>query len=137
MRNIILKSSAVFLLLFGLVSLFMTTSIIFDLFNLRRSEGNYVLFIVYANLFCAIIYVFAGYGFFKEKNWTTICLFVASCILIVAFIALLVFIFTGGIYEEKTIIAMTFRTFITMIFTGISWKFLSKKEALIIDGDLK
>ena len=137
MRNIILKSSAIFLLLFGLISLFMTISIIFDLFNLRKSEGNYVLFIVYANLICAIIYVCAGYGFFKEKNWTTIWLFVASCILIVAFIALLVFIFTGGIYEEKTIIAMTFRTFITLIFTGISWKYLSKKEVLIVDGDLK
>lgn len=131
MRNTILKSSAIFLFLFGLLSLFMTTSIIFDLFGIREMEGNYVLFIVYANLICAIIYICSAYGFFKEKSWTTICLFVAASILILAFIGLLIHIYMGGVYEEKTIKAMAFRTFITLVFTGISWNYLSKEKQLV------
>lgn len=131
MRKFILKSSAVFLLLFGLLSLFMTISVIFDLFDVRKMEGNYVLFVVYANLVCAIMYLFSAYGFFTEKQWTTMCLFVAACILILAFVGLLIHIVTGGIYELKTIMAMTFRTFITMVFTGISWYYLSRTKLVL------
>lgn len=131
MRNIILKSSAVFLFIFGLLSLFMTTSVIFNLFDIREMEGNYVLIVVYANLICAVIYVCSAYGFFKEKNWTTICLFVAASILILAFIGLLIHIYMGGVYEEKTIKSMSFRTLITLVFTGISWNYLSKEKQLL------
>lgn len=132
MKKIILKSSAVFMLLLGLVSLFMTTSIIFDLFHIRQMEGNYVPFIVYANFICSIIYLIASYGFFKEKRSTTAYLFVASSILIIAFIAFGIYILKGGIYETKTVKAMSVRTLITIAFTGIAWNYLSKKGKVIL-----
>jgi hypothetical protein len=132
MRNIILKSSAVFMLLFGLVSLFMTTSIIFDLFQIRKMEGHYVSFIVYVNLICAIIYLISVYGFLKEKRSTTTYLFVASSILIISFIAFLIYISNGGIYETKTVKAMSVRILITIVFTGISWNYLSRKGKVIL-----
>jgi len=130
LRNIILKSSSVLVYVFGLLSMFKSLSIIFNLFHLREIEGNYVLFVVIANLICGVIYLFAGYGIFKEKNWTTNFLFIAAFILIFTFIVLVIYIISGGIYEEKTIIAITIRTFITLIFTLISWNFITKKNQL-------
>lgn len=132
MKKIILKSSGIFMLLLGLVSLFMTTSIIFDLFHIQQMEGNYVSFIVYANFICSIIYLISAYGFFKEKKSTTVCLFVASSILILAFIAFWIYIEKGGVYEIKTVKAMSVRTLITIAFTGIAWNYLSKKEKVIL-----
>ena len=99
----------------------------FGLFHLREHEGKYVLFVVIANFICSIIYLCSSYGFFKEKKWTATILFVAAFILIFIFIVLVIYIFTGGIYEEKTIMEITIRTFITLIFTLVSWNFISKK----------
>ncbi|MEO9144133.1 MAG: hypothetical protein ABI237_01125 [Ginsengibacter sp.] len=127
MRNSILKLSGAFLLLFGMVSVFMTTSVLLDLFGIRKIEGNYVPFVVYANLICGILYLFSGYGFWKEKKWTTRVLFIAACILIVTFSFALVYISEGGIYETKMVKAMTFRTIITIVLTGVSWKYISEK----------
>lgn len=132
MRKVILKSSGVFMLLLGLISLFMTTSIIFDLFHIRKLEGNYVPFIVYVNLICSVIYLVSAYGFFKEKKSTTSYLFVASSILVIAFVALLIYILQGGIYEIKTARAMSVRILITITFTGIAWNYLSKKGKVIL-----
>lgn len=132
MRKIILKSSSAFMLILGLASIFMTTSIIFDLYKLRELEGHYVPFIVYVNFICAIIYLIASYGFFKEKKSTTSYLFIASSILVIAFIALLIYIFKGGVYELKTVKAMSVRTLITIAFTGIAWNYLSKKGKVIL-----
>lgn len=131
MRNIILKSSAFLILLFGLLSLFKSISITFDLFNMRKLEGHYVFFVVISNFICSIIYLSASYGFFKEKNWTTNILFTAALILIFIFAILVIYIFSGGIYEEKTIIEITLRTFITLVFTLVSWNFISKKNQFL------
>src|SRR6185312_1012861 len=132
MRKIILKSSAVCMFLLGLVSLFMTTSIIFDLFQIRKIEGHYVPFIVYVNLICAVIYLISVYGFLKEKKSTTTYLFIASFILVIAFIAFLIYISKGGVYEAKTVKAMSVRILITVAFTGISWNHLSRKGKVVL-----
>lgn len=126
--TIILKISGVAIAFLGVVSLFMTTSVIFDLFGIREKEGNYVLFIVVANFICAVLYLIAAYGFFKRKKWTTMILNIASGILIVAFIGLLIYIYSGGIYEHKTIGAMIFRTLLTVGFAFVSYKYISPKE---------
>lgn len=128
MRNIILKTSGIFLGLFGLVSLFMTTSVLLDLFNIRAVEGNYVLPVVYANFICAILYLFASYLFLKENRRAVIVMSIASFLLIIAFAALLFHIQDGGIYETKTVKAMVFRTLITLLLTGIAAYYFRKKK---------
>ncbi|HET7118461.1 MAG TPA: hypothetical protein VFI29_18335 [Hanamia sp.] len=128
MKNIILKSSGILLFLFGLLNLFFSFSIIFDLFKLRKSESNYIFFIEIADLICGIIYLCSGYGLFKEKIWTTKFLFIAAFILIFTFIILMIYIVIGGNYEEKTFIAIPIRTFITLVFTLISWNYITKKN---------
>lgn len=113
---------------FGLLTLFLSSSVIFDLFGIRAREGNYVLFIVWANFIASFIYLFSAYGFVKSKAWTTSILSIASVILLVAFLGLIIWVYKGGIHETKTIAAMIFRITVTMGFTALAYYTINKKN---------
>ncbi len=113
---------------FGLLTLFLSTSVIFDLFGIRAKEGNYVLFVVWANFISSLLYLFAAYGFVKAKKWTVKILGISASFLTVAFIGLIFHINSGGIYETKTIGAMIFRISVTLAFTAIAYFSFSVKN---------
>ena len=128
MKKVIIYNSAAFLGLFGLLTLFLSTSVILDLFGIRAKEGNYVLFIVWANFISSLLYLFASFGFVKIRKWTYVPLAISTIILATAFVGLKLHISAGGIYELKTVSAMIFRTSITLVFTLIAYFTLSKKK---------
>ena len=68
MKKIITYASGIILLAFGMLTLLLSTSIIFDLFGIREMEGNYVPLIVWANLIVSFIYLIGAYGFFMERK---------------------------------------------------------------------
>ncbi len=107
----------------------MTTSVIFDLFGIREKEGNYVLFVVLANFFAAILYLISVYGIFTKKSWTSIPLFTSAIILIIAFVFLQVHIEEGGNYEEKTVVALVIRTVLSLIFAVITYFQINKNKS--------
>ena len=133
MKSIVLFISGFIIGLFGIVTLFMSTAVIFGLFDIREKEGNYVLFVVVANFICAFLYMAAAYGFFTKKRWTTMVLNFSVAILVIAFIGLGIHIYSDGIYEEKTVYAMIFRTVVTIVFLLISLKYISKENFKIIN----
>ena len=126
--KIILNITGAVIAFFGVITLFMSTSVIFGLFNIREKEGNYVLFVVIANFMCSLLYLAAAYGFFTRQRWTTMTLNIAVGVLVVAFIGFGIHIYSGGIYEHKTISAMIFRTLLTVGFALISFKYISKNK---------
>ena len=128
MKKLLLYLLAILLAGFGLLTLFLSTSVIFDLFGIRAKEGNYVLFVVWSNFISSILYLFAAYGFIKSKKWTTTLLGISTLILIAAFIGLKIHASSGGIYEEKTIDAMIFRISVTLVFTIIAYFTITKKK---------
>jgi hypothetical protein len=113
--------SAIILIGFGLLTLFLSTSVIFDLFDIREKEGNYVLLVVWSNFVSSILYLFSAYGFLKLKNWTKVLLGISSIILISSFVSLKVHISNGGIYETKTVSAMIFRISVTIALALIAY----------------
>lgn len=117
---------SLFLSLFGIVSIFMTSSIAFDWFGIREMEGNYVSFIVYVNMICGFIYLYAAYSIWKNKKSTIWALGLAFFLLVFAFIALGWYINEGGVYELKTLKAMSFRTIVTVALGIISYGILKK-----------
>ena len=127
MKKYVLYTSAVILAAFGLLTLFLSTSVIFDLFGIRAKEGNYVLFVVWSNFISSILYLFAAYGFAKSKKWTTTLLGISTIILIAAFIGLKIHANSGGIYETKTIGAMIFRIAVTLVFAIIAFFTINKQ----------
>ena len=130
MRNIVLKSSSSVLLILGLYNLFIAVSVFFFSPEFKKLEGDFIYFIVFIDLSAAIIYLVASLGFFKERGWTTPFLFFSTFFLVISFLGLLFHALAGGSYDESIIMAITFRTFITSVFTVVGWKFLSKKMEL-------
>ena len=123
--------SAIILAAFALLTLFLSSSVIFDWFGIRAKEGNYVLFIVWANFVCSILYLIAAYGFIKSTKWTFWVLLIALFVLIIAFVGLQFFINNGGVHEAKTINAMIFRILVTLIFSIVA--FFSIKNSIKTD----
>ena len=119
---------ALILAAFGLITLFLSSSVILDLFGVRAKEGNYVLFVVWANFTSSILYLFAAFGFIKSKKWTMKALGFSVGILIAALTGLFIHINSGGIYETKTIGAMAFRITTTAIFAILAYFLISKRN---------
>ena len=128
MKKILPYILAVILIGFGLLTLFLSTSVIFDLFGVRAKEGNYVLFVVWSNFISSIIYLFAAYGFVAVKRWTAPLLGISVIILMAASIGLLIHANSGGIYETKTIGAMVFRIIVTLVFAALAYFTITKKK---------
>ncbi|QHI36925.1 hypothetical protein IMCC3317_22950 [Kordia antarctica] len=127
-RKIINTVSAITLALFALLTLYLSSAVIFDWFGIRAKEGNYVLFIVWSNFICSILYLFAVYGFIKRAKWTFWVLLTALVILVVAFVTLKFYINNGGIHEAKTIKAMIFRISLTFTYTLLTYFTIKKTK---------
>ncbi len=112
---------------FALLTLFLSSSVIFDWFEIRAKEGNYVLFVVWANFISSILYLVTVYGFVENKNWVVKPLLLSGLILILAQIGLFVHINSGGIYETKTVGAMFFRIALTIVFALLAY-FVNRKS---------
>jgi hypothetical protein len=112
---------------FGLLKLFLSTSVIFDLFGIRAKEGNYVLFVVWSNFISSFLYLISVYGFLNSKNWTYKALGLSTIILSFAFVGFLFYIQSGGIHESKTVGAMVFRIALTIGFTLFTYFTINKK----------
>jgi hypothetical protein len=127
MKKILTSILTIVLTAFALLTLFLSSSVIFDWFGIRAKEGNYVLFIVWANFISSLLYLFAAYGLIKLKRWSYQLLGASALILIIALIGLFIHINNGGLHETKTIGAMFFRTSLTLVFTVASY-FIIKKS---------
>jgi len=109
------------LAVFGMLTLFLSSSVILDLFGIRAKEGNYVLFVVWANFVSSLLYLLAAYGFIKYSKKTVLFLGFSGIILILAFIGLIFHINAGGIYETRTLGAMIFRITITLVLAALAY----------------
>ncbi len=113
---------------FAVLTLYLSSSVIFDWFGIREKEGNYVLLVIWANFICSFLYLLSIYGIIKLRAWAIKPLIGAFTILVFAGIFFYVYIQSGGIHETKTIGALFFRTLLTLIFmfftylTTIKWK---------------
>lgn len=112
--NITDKIILTILILLGALTLLLSGSIIFNLLGVREMEGNYVDFVVWANLISSILYLITAFKLIKTKSWDWGYLAISFTILLIATIAFLIYVQNGGIHEAKTIKAIIFRT----IFTG-------------------
>ena len=121
MKKILKFFVAIALTAFALLTIFLSSSIIFDWFGIRAKEGNYVLIVVWANFISSILYLFASYGFITLKKWTIKLLGSSLLLLIFAAIGFFIHIKGGGLYETKTIGALIFRFTVTLIFTFLAY----------------
>lgn len=114
---------------FGMLTLFLSSSVIFDVFNIRAQQGNYVLFIVWANFFSGILFLIAAFASFKRKIWSHVPVIVSLGILGIAFAGLMIYISASGAYETKTVGAMIFRMTVNAVLVWVLYPLKKKHQA--------
>lgn len=113
---------------FGLLTLFLTTTILLDLLGMREKNEGFTPFVIWVNLISGIIYIVSAYGFLKSKSWTPKLLVLSLLLLIGAFIAFNIHINNGGIHKNDTFGALIFRISITAVFALIAYFTITKKK---------
>lgn len=116
------------LLIFALLSFFMSSSIIFDLFDIRASQGNYVYFVVWANFICSLLYLAASYAILKQSLWAARLLWLSAFIMFGTFFSLMMHIKGGGLHESKTIFALIIRLVLSIAFALFTYFTISNKK---------
>lgn len=102
------------LILFTTVTLFLSTSILLDILGIREQQGDYVPLVIWSNFLCGCLYILSIIGLFTHKKWSIVPMVLALFILVGAFFGLYIHIMEGGLYEDKTIIALFFRITLTL-----------------------
>ena len=101
---------SVIAVLFGLVTLKAGGQVLFGGPSYQKSVGHYVPFVVWFNFLAGFIYVLTGVGIWMMKRWAVwLSLFIAIATL-VTFGIFGIHILKGGLYEMRTVAAMTLRS---------------------------
>ncbi len=119
---------------FGLMTLYLSGSVIFDLFGMRAKQGNYVMFVIIANFICGFLYLIGGYKLLTLNLQAKKIFGYALLILLLTFIAFLIYVQMGGVHKTDTFKALGVRTttttiaYITTFYTLTINKKSSKKD---------
>lgn len=88
----------------------------------RQAAGNYVPFVLWFNFLSGFVYIIAGVGIWMQKRWAAklAVLIVVSILIVYAILGL--HILNGGLYETRTIAAMSMRSIVWAIIAMFAYR---------------
>jgi hypothetical protein len=104
--------AAVFVGIFGILSLVSGGGVLFVEGASREAAGNYVPFVVWFNFLVGFAYIAGAAGLFLWRSWVTPLAFSIAALTILVFAAFGIHILMDGAYEMRTVGAMTLRSFV-------------------------
>ena len=107
---------------FGLLTIKSGGSVLFVDGTFREEIGNYVPFVVWFNFLAGFVYLIAGGGLWMQKHWAvwiSISIVVAT---LVVFAILGIHILKGGMFEVRTIAAMSLRTVVWALIAMFAYR---------------
>ena len=99
-------------LLFGLMTIKSGGSVLFIDGEARVAAGNYVPFVLWFNFLAGFFYVITAIGIYLRKGWAERAAIIITALTLLIFAVLGFHIFSGGAYEQRTVIAMCLRSFV-------------------------
>lgn len=101
---------ALIAILFGILTVKSGGSVLFIDGIAREEAGNYVPFVLWFNFSAGFAYLLAGAGLFLQKQWAVWLSTLIAVANAIVFSWLGLHILDGGLYEIRTVVAMTLRT---------------------------
>jgi hypothetical protein len=121
-RSIGIWIITVIAVVFGLLTIKSGGSVLFVDGTFREEAGNYVPFVVWFNFLAGFAYLIAGGGLWMQKHWAVwISIFIVVATLVV-FATLGIHILKGGMYEVRTIAAMSLRTVVWALIAMFAYR---------------
>ena len=114
---------------FGLLTIKEGGTILFGDEAARTAAGNYVPFVLWFNFVAGFAYVVAGVGLWLQQRWAVWLAVAIAAATAFTFAAFGAHIFIGGLYEKRTVIAMSLRTLVWATIAVIAWRRLVRRPA--------
>lgn len=107
---------------FGLLTIKSGGAILFGDTTTRATAGNYVPFVLWFNFVAGFAYVAAGAGLWMQQRWSAWLAVAIAVATVITFVALGAHIYSGGAYEQRTLVAMSLRTMVWVTISAIAWR---------------
>ncbi|MBL7962054.1 hypothetical protein JNM05_05110 [bacterium] len=109
-RTIIIRITAAVALLFGIATIKEGGAVLFFDGEARLAAGNYVPFVLWSNFFAGFFYILSGVGLWFLRSWGARLALIIFMLTVSLFVMFGIYVWSGGLFENRTIVAMTIRT---------------------------
>jgi hypothetical protein len=113
---------------FGLLTIKEGGTILFGGEAVRVAAGNYVPFVLWFNFLAGFAYVIAGAGLWLQQRWAARLAVAIALATALTFVAFVVHIYSGGAFEQRTVIAVSLRTLVWVAIAAIAWRGLVRVQ---------
>ena len=107
---------------FGLLTIKSGGSVLFVDGIAREEAGNYVPFVLWFNFLAGFAYLLAAAGLFVRKYWAVWISVSIAVSTIVIFVLLGIHILNQGVYEFRTLVAMSLRTAVWSLIATFAYR---------------
>lgn len=114
---------------FGLLTIKEGGMILFGGEAAHTAAGNYVPFVLWFNFVAGFAYVVAGVGLWLQQRWAVWLAVAIAAATVLTFAAFGVHVYSGGAYEQRTVIAMSLRSLVWVTIAAIAWRGLLRRLA--------
>ncbi len=122
---------------FGLLTIKAGGAILFGGDAAREAAGNYVPFVLWFNFLAGFAYVITGAGLWIQTRWAAwlaISITVATAFTFVMFGAQ---VYLGGLFEQRTVIAMSLRTLVWTVIAVVAWRGMQRVKTYQPEGGMQ
>ena len=107
---------------FGLLTIKEGGDVLFGDAVARISAGDYVPFVLWFNFIAGFAYVVAGIGLWLQRRWGVWLAVAIAAATLLTFAVFGVHTFSGGAYEQRTVVAMSLRSLVWIAISFIAWR---------------
>jgi hypothetical protein len=114
---------------FGLLTIKEGGTILFGDEAARDAAGNYMPLVLWFNFLAGFAYVIAGVGLWLQQRWAAWLALAIALATALTFVAFIVHVYSGGAFEQRTVIAMSLRTLVWVMIAAIAWRGLVRVKS--------
>jgi len=94
----------------------------------REQAGHYVPFVLWFNFLAGFAYVVAGLGLWGCQRWAVWLAVLLAVATFLVFAAFGLHVWRGGLYEMRTVVAMTLRSVVWLLIAVTAYRKISSKS---------
>jgi len=109
-------------LVFGVLTIKSGGQVLFIDGPARAAAGNYISFVVWFNFLAGFVYIFSAIGLSLSKVWGGWLALIIAISTVIIFLLVGIHISNDGMYETRTIAAMSLRSIVWIFIAAYSYR---------------
>lgn len=121
-RSVWMWAISLFAIAFGLLTIREGGTVLFGGTAARLAAGDFVPFVLWFNFIAGFAYVLAGIGLWLPRRWAVWLAVSIAVSTLLTFAAFGVHMYSGGAYEQRTVVAMSLRSLVWLAIAAFAWR---------------